>query len=167
MSPGAATLPDGTAGNAAPGLLVLKGTATAPAPYRLRLRFDAVTEQWCTFGGLRVPADYASAPVAYVQFQMDTATTGSVVWGVQVAAVTPGDAVTVAAKPFAAVNTATVTVPGTAGYVGEATIPLTNNDGMAAGDELVFRLARVAADAADTAAGFAYVSAFAVAYTTS
>jgi hypothetical protein len=166
LSPGSAVFPDGTTSNAAPALQRVKSTGTAPAPYLLQLAFDASTEEWVTFA-FRMPDDYASAPVAKVQFKMTSATSGAVVWGVQIAAVTPGDAVVVnSAKAFATVNTATASVPGTVGYVVESSITLTNGDSVAAGDVVVLRVARVAADAGDTATGDAEMVMAGLSYTT-
>lgn len=166
LSPGAATFPDGSASNAAPGLAVVKSSASAPAPYFMHLLFDAAVEEWCTWS-FRMPADYASAPVLKVQYKMASATSGAVGWVAQVAAVSDGDAQDVDAKAFAAANSATVTVPGTAGYLDEASITLTADDSVAAGDLVILRLARDADDAADTATGDAEVVAAALTYTTS
>jgi hypothetical protein len=128
--------------------------------------FDAATEEWLTFQ-FRMPDDYASAPVAKIQWKATSATTGGVVWGVQIAAVTPGDAVSLnSAKAFATVNAATTTVPGTAGYLTEASITLTNADSLAAGDFVVMRVSRVAADAGDTATGDAELVQVGLSYTT-
>jgi hypothetical protein len=166
MSPGAALLPDGTTTNAAPALSRVKSSATAPAPYFFIASFDATGEEWLTFQ-FRMPDDYASAPVAKIQWKAASATSGAVVWGVQLAAVTPGDAVIVtSAKAFATVNTATTTAPGTAGYVTETSIALSNADSVAAGDFVVMRVARVAADAGDTATGDADLVMTGLSYTT-
>jgi hypothetical protein len=166
MSPGAAVLPDGTTTNAAPALQRVKSSATAPAPYFFVAAFDASTEEWLTFQ-FRMPDDYASAPVAKVQWKATSATSGSVVWGVQLAAVTPGDAVNLnSAKAFATINQTTTTVPGTAGYMTETSITLTNADSVAAGDFVVMRVARVAADAGDTATGDAEMVMTGLGYTT-
>jgi hypothetical protein len=166
MSPGSAVLPDGTTTNAAPALQRMKSSSTAPAPYLLQAAFDASTEEWLTFQ-FRMPDDYASAPVAKIQFKMTSATSGAVVWGVQVTAITPGDAVNVnSSKAFATVNTATTTVPGTVGYLTETSIALANADSVAAGDFVVMRVARVAADGSDTATGDAELVIVGLSYTT-
>src|SRR5687768_9306033 len=62
---GGAILPDGSASNAAPGLLRVKSSAAAPSPYFWQLNFDASTEEQC-YWSFRMPADYASAPVLKV-----------------------------------------------------------------------------------------------------
>lgn len=165
LTPGAAILPDGTASNLAPAVQRTKSSATAPGVYFLQLAFDATAEEWCTWQ-FRMPADYASTPAAVVQWKATSATSGGVVWDVRVAAVTTGDAVDVDAKGFGSANTATGTAPATAGYMLDTLVTLTNADSLAAGDFVVVRLARVAADAADTASGDAEVVAVGITYTT-
>lgn len=162
---GAAVLPDGTATNAAPALQTVKSSATAPAPYFRRAAFDASTEEWMSWS-VQIPADYASALVAKLHYTMASATSGDVVWVVQVAAVSDGDATDVDAKAFGTANSATVTVPGTAGHPDVASITLTNADSAAAGDFVVFRVARDADAAGDTATGDAELVMVAVQYTT-
>lgn len=165
LSPGAAVLPDGSASNVAPALQRVKSSGAAPGIYFLQLAFDATTEEWCTFA-FRMPADYASAPVAKVQYKMASATTGGVAWDVRVAAVSDGDATDVDAKVFGSANVGTATVPGTAGHLDEVSITLTNADSVAAGDFVVIRLARAVANGSDTATGDAEVIAGAITYTT-
>jgi len=165
LTPGAAILPDGSASNAAPGLARVKSSATAPGIYFLHLLFDTTTEEWCTWQ-FRMPADYASAPVAVVQYKMASATSGGVAWDVRVAAVSDGDSVDVDAKGFGSANTGTATVPGTAGYLDEVSVTLSNADSVAAGDFVVIRLARAVANGADTASGDAECVGISVQYTT-
>lgn len=165
LTPGAATFPDGSASNAGPALQSAKSSATAPGVYFLQLAFDAATEEWCCWQ-FRMPADYASAPVLKVQYKMASATSGDVVWDGRVSATSDGDSQDVDAQDFASANTATVTVPATAGYLDEASITLTNADSLAAGDFVVVRLARAAAAGGDTASGDAELVAVALQYTT-
>ncbi|GLY08263.1 hypothetical protein [Actinoplanes sp. NBRC 101535] len=165
LSPGAATLPDGTSSNLAPAMQMTKSSATAPGVYFLQLAFDASSEEWCCWQ-FRMPDDYASSPVAKVQFKMASATSGGVVWDVRVSATTPGDAQDVDAQDFASANTGTTTVPGTAGYLAETSITLTNADSLAAGDFVVVRVARAAADGSDTATNDAELVQVALSYTT-
>jgi hypothetical protein len=166
LTPGAAILPDGATSNLAPAMQRVKSSATAPGVYLLQLAFDATAEEWCTWQ-FRMPADYASAPVAVVQWKATTATSGGVVWDVRVAAVSSGDAVDVDAKGFGSANTATGTAPATAGYMVDTSVTLTNADSLAAGDFVVLRLARAAANGADTATGDAELVELAITYTTS
>lgn len=150
---GAATLPDGSASNAAPGIQVVKSSAAAPTPYFLQAVFDAATEEQLMWS-LVIPADYASAPVLKVVFKMASAITGDVVIEGRIAAVSDGDATDVDANAFATANTgAAVTVPGTAGHMAIISLALTNDDSLAANDFAVVYLARDAANGSDTAAG--------------
>jgi hypothetical protein len=162
---GGAVLPDGSATNLAPALQRRKSSGSAPAPYFLELWFDAATEEWASWS-FRMPADYASAPVLKVQYKMASATTGDVIWAGSIAAVTDGDSTDVDAKVFATANTATVTVPGTAGHLDEASITMTNADSVAAGDFVVVRIARQGAAGGDTATGDAEFVGAALTYTT-
>ncbi len=165
LTPGAATLPDGTTSNLAPGMTVTKSSATAPGVYVTKLLFDAASEEWCVWQ-FRMPDDYASGPVAKLQWAAASATSGAVVWDVRVSATSPGDAQDVDAQDFASANTATATVPGTAGHLAETSVTLTNADTLAAGDLVMVRVARAAASGSDTATGGAELLAVAVAYTT-
>jgi hypothetical protein len=165
LTPGAATLPDGATGNLPPGLAVTKSSATAPGVYTLKALYDAAQEEWLVWQ-LRMPDDYAATPVVKLQWLAASATTGAVVWDVRISATTPGDTTDVDAKGFAAANTATTTVPGTAGYLAETSITVTNADSLAAGDFIAVRVARAATDSADTATGDVELLTVSLTYTT-
>lgn len=164
LTPGAAVLPDGSASNAAPGLTRTKSSATAPGVYFLKLLFDATTEEWCCWQ-LRMPADYASGLTCKVQYLMASATSGGVAWDVRVSATSDGDSQDVDAQDFGSANVGTATVPGTAGYLDEVSVTLTNADSVAAGDFVVIRVARAVANGADTATGDAEFLGCAIEYT--
>lgn len=165
LTPGSAILPDGSTSNLAPGITRTKSSATAPGVYMLKLNYDASSEEWCCWQ-FRMPADYASAPTAVVQYAMASATSGGVAWDVRISATSDGDSQDVDAQDFASANVGTATVPGTAGYLDEVSVTLTNDDSLAAGDFVVVRLARAVADAADTATGDAEVLTMALEYIT-
>jgi hypothetical protein len=165
LTPGSATLPDGTTNNAAPAMQRVKSSATAPGIYALQLAFDASTEEWVTWS-FRMPDDYASGPVLKVLWKATSATSGGVVWDGRVSATSSGDSQDVDAQDFDSANTATGTAPGTAGYLLETSITLTNADSVAAGDFVVIRLARAAANGSDTATGDAEMMMAALSYTT-
>lgn len=130
----------------------VKSSAGAPTPYFLQLNFDAgQTEQ--AMWQFAMPSTYASDPVLQVIYKMASATTGDVRLSARLAAVSPGAAVDADAMAFGSDNLLTDTVPGTAGNLKRATIPLTNNDSVLAGDLVVLYVARLGADGADTAAG--------------
>lgn len=152
LMPGAAVFPDGTASNLAPQLQRVKSSAAAPMPYFLQLLFDAAQREQCHWQFV-LPSSYASAPVLKVQYKMASATTGVVSLDARLSCVTPSDATDVDAKAYAAANVQTDTVPGTAGYVKEVSITLTNADSLTAGDFVNLYLARDGAAGADTAAG--------------
>ncbi len=97
---------------------------------------------------------------------MASATSGGVAWDVRISATSDGDTQDVDAQDFGAANVGTATVPGTAGYLDEVSVTLTNADSVAAGDFVVVRLARAVADAADTATGDAELLAVSLTYTT-
>lgn len=166
LLPGAAIMPDGSASNAAPGLVRVKSSATAPAPYFLNLLFDASTKEqvsWQT----RMPDNYASGPVLECWFKMASATTGNVIGEGRLAAITDGDSTDADAKAYSSANTSSATaVPGTAGYVKKMSITLTNADSVAAGDWVNIYFARDAANGSDTATGDLELVMCALSYTT-
>lgn len=164
---GAAVLPDGTSGNAAPALQRVKSSAAAPSPHFLQLAFDAATDEMC-YWAFRMPDDYASAPVLSIQYKMATATTGSVRGEGRIAAVSDGDAQDVDAKGLGTTNSAGATVPGTAGHLDELDITLTNADSLAAGDFCIVQFRRDAdgTTGTDDAAGDMEVVAATLSYTT-
>jgi hypothetical protein len=165
LPPHAAVLPDGSASNAAPGLQRMKSSASAPSPYLFLLAFDATTVEQAMWS-FRMPADYASAPVLRAQYKMASATTGNVVVEGRLAAVSDGDATSIAAKAFGSANASAATaVPGTAGHMDEISITLTNADSVAAGDLVVVYVARDTG-ASDTATGDLHLLAASLQYTT-
>ena len=133
----------------------------------LRLLFDAGTVEHAVWQ-FRMPANYASALVAKIQYTMASATTGKVDFEVSVMAVTDAEAQDLDADSYDSVNAANATVPGTAGYLDEISITLTNADSVAVGDYVRIKLERDADDGTDdTAAGDCEVRNFVVEYTTS
>lgn len=164
---GAATLPDSSASNAAPGIAVVKSSAAAPSPHFLQFLFDASTDEMC-YWSFRMPDDYSSGPVLKVQYKMASATSGSVRFEGRLAAITPGDATDADAKALATTNSAGDTVAGTAGHVKEFSITLTNADSLAAGDWVIACLRRDAdgTTGTDDATGDCEVIGVALTYTT-
>lgn len=130
-----------------PELIVIHTNARRPV-----LAFDAATAefaQWTT----RIPQGWTGTITAIVDYVMATATSGDVDVDVEVEAVTDGDSLDLdAAESYDTVNsTDTTTVPGTAGFIDQITVTLTNNDGSAAGDYVRFKLSRDAPN--DSATG--------------
>ena len=90
-----------------------------------------------------------------VTYRMASATTGNVILNAAVEAISDGDATdTDAASSFDTVNaSATTAVPGTAGYIDQISITLTNADSAAVADMLRISLSRDADNGSDTATG--------------
>lgn len=100
----------------------------------------------------RIPRGYTVTPTIAGKFIMASATSGNVVVGFQIAALSDTDTAATA-KVFATENTATVAVPATAGIVKAFSITGTNFDSAAAIDWSNFVFYRKATDASDTATG--------------
>jgi len=130
-----------------------------------RLLFDASTDQACCWQ-FRLPVNYSSSPVLKIQYSMNSAISGAVYFQVSVMAVTDGDAANINTDSYDTANSGNATVPGTAGYLDEISISLTNADSMAAGDYVKINVNRDADNASDTATGDAEVVAISLEYTT-
>lgn len=126
---------------------------------RPALAYDASTDEtayWTAFA----PQGLTGTMNATVTYIMASATSGSARWGVQVEAVTDGDALDLdATTSFDTANTGGATVPGTAGYIDQLAITLTNADSIAAGDYVRFAVYRDAdgTSGTDDATGDAYL----------
>jgi hypothetical protein len=118
------------------------------------LAFDTTTSE-TAYWTFAAPQGITGTWTAVISYAMASATTGGVAFDVAVEAITSGDAVdTDAAASFDTVNTGTdAAVPGTAGYMEQISITLTNADSIAAADMVRVSVARAVANAADTAAG--------------
>jgi hypothetical protein len=163
----AATLPDDSTGNKAAAIERKKSSAGAPSPHFMQALFDADTEEFL-YWSFRIPGDYSSGLTAKIQYKMASATSGKVDFDVALMAVSDGDSQDVDADSMSTVNSGDETVPGTAGYLGEISITLTNVDNLAAGDFVVIYLKRDADDGTnDTATGDCEVIAFSLEYTPS
>jgi hypothetical protein len=132
----------------------------------MKLLFDDTTPQLC-YWQFRMPTDYASGPIAKLALAMASATSGSVDWEVSIMAVTAGDAQDIDTESYATINSASATVPGTAGHLTEISSTLTNDDSLSARDLVRVRVARDADDVSnDTATGDAELQAVSIEYTT-
>lgn len=96
----------------------------------------------------------------------DTATSGDVVWGVQLAAITPNsDTQDVETKALATANTATDTHLGTVGQrLHDVDVTVSNLDSLAANDSLWLRVYRDATNGSDTMTGDAILTSVVVSY---
>jgi hypothetical protein len=163
---GAATLPDGSSGNAAPAMERVQGTESNPKKHVLAARFDAATEEFL-YWAFRMPADYVSGGAVKIQWGSITAVTSTnVVWKAAIGAVTPADADTPIEHARAAASSATSANNTTeAGRLTEASITLANLDSVAAGDYVFLCISRDAANGSDTLAEDARLFAASLEYT--
>jgi hypothetical protein len=126
------------------------------------LGFDTSTSETCYWTAV-IPQGWTGTVTAVISYAMASATSGGVAFDVAVEALTSGDATdTDATTSFDSVNnSASTTVPGTAGYIDQISITLTNQDSIAAGDYVRIALNRDAdgTSGTDDATGDCYVLA--------
>ena len=124
------------------------------------LAFDASTSE-TAYWTFVAPQGITGAWTAVISYAMASATTGGVAFDVAVEAISSGDALdTDATTSFDSVNTGTDSgVPGTAGYMEQVSVTLTNADSIAAADLVRVSVARAVANGADTATGDCYLIA--------
>lgn len=130
------------------------------------LDFDASTDEsvYFFFNAL----DYASGNLTVqVQWYADTASSGDVVWGAQLACITPNtDSQDIETKAFGSANTATDSHLGTTNQrLHSVDITLSNTDSIAAGDYCVLKIYRDADNGSDTMTGDASLCKVLVSYT--
>jgi hypothetical protein len=101
-----------------------------------------------------------------IDWYADTATSGDVIWGCQIGAITPdADTQDVETKTLATANTVTDTHLGTTGQrLHRAVVTVSNLDSLAANDDVMLRLYRDAAAGGDTMTGDAAVIGVTVSY---
>lgn len=121
------------------------------------LAFDASTDE-TSYWTIVAPQDITTPLTLVVSYMMASATSGNVVLDARVEAVSDGDTSDLDNATFfdSANLSATTAVPGTAGYLDQISITLTNNDSIAAGDYVRISLMRDVAPN-DTATGDLYV----------
>lgn len=124
------------------------------------LGFDNTTQESCQWTFV-APQGLTGTLTAVVSYMMASATTGGIRFDALVEAVTSGDATDLdAGDSFDTANGASDTgVPGTAGYMEQLSITLTNADSIAAGDLVRLRIRRDPNHADDNATGDCYVLA--------
>lgn len=164
---GAAVLPDGSSGNAAPAISRVQGSESNPKKHYLAAAFDAATDEhlWWTF---RMPADYASGGAVKLLWQSnDVGASESAVWGARLGAVTAADADTPNEHAAAAASTTTTDVNTTeANRLIETSITLANLDSVAAGDLVFLLVYRDADNGSDDLSSDALLIAASLEYTT-
>jgi hypothetical protein len=161
-----AVLPDGSSGNAAPGLVVIQGTESNPKKHFLVATFDSATDEhlWWAF---RMPANYASGGAVKLAWMANTASANSVVWGASLGAVSAGDADTPVEHANAAASTATTAADNTeARRLLATSITLSNLDSVAAGDYVFLLVYRDPDNGSDTLAADAELIGAVFEYTT-
>lgn len=127
--------------------------------------FDASTEE-AIFFRLRA-VNYGSGNLTLdIFWYADTASSGNVIFGAQIAAITPNtDSQDVETDSLATANTVTDSHIGTTGQrVHQCSITISNLDSLAADDDLVLRFYRDADDGSDTMTGDAIVTSLALSY---
>lgn len=129
------------------------------------LAYDAATDE-AAFWGFRA-TNYGSGNLTVeIDWYADTASSGAVVWGAQIAAITPDtDSQDVETKALATAVTVTDTHLGTVGQrLHRCTIALSNLDSIANADDVWLRLYRDADAAGDTLVGDAFLVKVTVSY---
>lgn len=122
------------------------------------LAYDAATDE-TAYWTLVAPQGMTGTLTLVVTYAMASATSGNVILAAQVEAISDGDATdTDSTTSFDTANTSSATaVPGTAGYIDQISITLTNNDSVAAADYVRIAITRDADNASDTATGDLYL----------
>lgn len=123
------------------------------------LAYDAATDEEA-FWSFIAPQGLTGTLTLVITYMMASATANLVDFQARVEAVSDGDSTDLdAGTSFDSFNTqAGVTVPGTAGFIDQVSITLTNADSIAAGDYVRIGIARDADDGTnDTATGDAYL----------
>jgi hypothetical protein len=101
-----------------------------------------------------------------IDWYADTASTGNIIWGAAIAAITPdSDSQDVETDSLATANTVTDSHLGTTGQrLHRCSITVSNLDSLAAGDDVRMRIYRDADDGSDTMTGDAILTRVTVSY---
>ena len=129
------------------------------------LAYDAATSEtaYWQFGAISYGSGNITAKVAWYA---DTATSGGVVWGLSLAAITPdADTQDIETKAFATEVTQVDTHLGTTGQrLHEVNVTINQLDSIATGDYVTLRVARKTADASDDMTGDAQLIQIVLSY---
>ena len=115
--------------------------------------FDAAAREDIYFTFPAVLYGSGNVAVTVQWYSRSGSTTGDVIWGARLKAITSGDAVSVEGKTFSTSATTTTTVNGTAKGLKTTVITITSLDSLAADDKLSINVYRDAAAGGDTMAG--------------
>ncbi|HEU4895118.1 MAG TPA: hypothetical protein VFT85_04715 [Acidimicrobiia bacterium] len=129
------------------------------------LKFDATTDEACQF--TFDATNYGSGNLTIDIFWFaDTASSGDVVWGAAIAAITPNtDTQDIETDSWATENTVTDSHLGTTGQrLHLATITVSNLDSLAARDYVALRIRRLGSNGSDTMSGDAQLVRVTVSY---
>jgi len=144
--------------------LVFNPGSTGPIP---ALRFDPDTD-WAAFNSFRAVSYGSGNLTVDIDWYANTASASNVVWGIQIACVTPNtDTDDMETKSFATANTVQDTHLGTTGKrLHRASVTVSNTDSIAADDFVMIRLYRDAngTAATDDMSGYADVVMVTVSY---
>lgn len=129
------------------------------------LAYDAATEEAAFLRTRAVNYGTGNWTVT-LNWYADTATSGDVIWGVSIAAITPNtDTQDVETKAFATETTVTDTHLGTTGQRShDVVMTISNLDSVAADDVVLVKVARKAAAGGDTMSGDAILTMVDVSY---
>jgi hypothetical protein len=132
-------------------------------PWKVLFATDSTEEIIFQF---ELPENYSSSPVLKLKYAMASATTNKVDMEAKIMAIADGEDVD--SSSFDTLNEVSggTTVPGTAGFRDTISIPLTNNDSMAAEETIILHIQRDHDDGDDTAAGDLELIGAALEYTT-
>jgi hypothetical protein len=123
-----------------------------------RILFDDATDESVNWTNIKIKNYASGALTARVGYSMTSAITNDIIFNVEMWCVSDGDVADIDSESYDAINATTaITVPGTAGNLGEFTITLTNTDSITEDDVCAFRLTRDADNVTDDATGDAEV----------
>lgn len=130
------------------------------------LAFDAATAETCIFPYILAQSYGSGNLTLNIDWAAGTATSGDVIWGVQLAAQTQNtDSEAADSYSLATAQTVTDTHLGTtASRVHRCSITISNLDSLAADDRIVLSFYRDAAQAGDTMTGDAWLLALELTY---
>lgn len=141
------------------------GSGGSPGFSRMSLDYDASTPQMAFFRFRAL--GYGSGNLTVdLTWWADTASSGDVVWGAAIAAMTPdSDSTSIGSKSLATEATVTDTCLGTSvGRLMRCSITITSLDSLAANDFVTLRIRRVADSGSDTMTGDASLTDIQVSY---